>query len=98
MEEATGITPQALLSRPLLDDRLMFFYAEFLTVARSRMYSEGGGPYPLQCRAFLDHCEIYEIERESRGWLWSGIKLLDDAWLALSSAKMKAETAAAKSK
>lgn len=98
MQENTGITPAALINRPVLGPRLLFFYSEYLEVARARRYSAGGGPYPLLWGPFMDYCQIHGIEHHEQAWLWAGIKLIDDVQVELARKKLKSEVAAAKTK
>ena len=98
MQDSTGIVPAALLNRPVLGPRLLFFYSEYLEVARSRTYSEGGGPYPLLWGPFMDYCQIHGIEHQDRAWLWDGIKLIDDVQVEITRKRMKSEIDAAKNK
>ena len=98
MAEESGITPQALLNRPILCERLAHHYAVFLEVSRARTASASSGYYPLQWGPFLDYCQLHQIPHEDRLWVWEGVELIDDVWIELQRDKMKTEAEAAKTK
>ena len=80
IEDESGITPHALKNLPVLDDRLSFFYREFLQLARERTYSESGHPLKLRLGMFLDYCRFHSIDNAEARWMWNTVALLDDVW------------------
>ena len=90
--DSSGITPRALENRPVLDNRLSFFYGEFQELHRGRTYSgTTGSPRPLALCDFVDYCEFNNVSRNDQIWMWDVIKLFDQAWLEEFTKKQKLE-------
>ncbi len=98
MEEKTGITPLALVNRPVLSPRLQHHYLTFQEVSRARTSSASSGPYPLLWGPFIDYCQLHQIPRSDWLWVWQGVEMFDDVWLDLQRTKLMGEIEAAKTK
>ena len=88
----TGFTPKALLDRPVLDDRLSFFYGVFCELNRDRRYSAAGSPFSLTLRSFIDYADFYAIPQEDRLWMWETLLIFDRVWVDEAVKRAKQES------
>lgn len=86
-----GVTPQALLTRPSLDLRQVFYYNVYQEVTRSRN-AGAGGALPIPVTEILAYCELFYIAQlEERTRLFRYINRLDDAYLDHVAEKSKSQ-------
>lgn len=83
--------PKALENRPVLDDRLSFFYGLFSELNDDRDYAASGAPLPLKLRDFASYCDFWQIPQEDRTWLWGVLRIFDRVWLKIQMAKESAK-------
>ena len=82
LQEESGITPFALQNRPVLDDRLSYFYSLFLDISnRCRSYDAEGRPQDLTAAAYLAYTQVSGWPVEDVRWAWPTVALFDDVWL-----------------
>ena len=84
--------PKALLNRPVLDDRLTFFYGVFSELNEDRDHSASGAPLPLKLKDFSEYCRFWDIPPDDARWMWGVIHIFDKAWLDLQAKKLKADS------
>lgn len=90
MQDETGITPKALLDRPVLEERWHYAKSVFDELNGSRRYTMGGPaniPYSeysryANDRGFSQH-DIIEV--------WEDLALIDNIWLAKVTEKQAAQ-------
>mgnify|MGYP000007439941 FL=1 len=93
LQEESGITPFALQNRPVLDDRLSYFYSLFLDVSnRCRTYDAEGRPLDLTAAAFLAYCQVNGWPAEDMRWAWPMVATIDDVWLGILRAAETSKT------
>lgn len=98
MEAETGITPQALLDMPALDEPLRTFYGIYQDISRSRPYGVNG-PLPLTARNILDYFDINGITCPiERFHIADYADRIDIVWLNAANEQRKKEEAAEKAK
>lgn len=81
MREKTGIVPLALQNKPVLSDRLTYFYRVYLELSVERRFDSMGKPLPLTRRNVLDYCAIEGVGTDFARWVWPMVQMFDLAWM-----------------
>ena len=89
---AQGMQPRALENRPLINDRLGYYYAAFNRLSRSRDASMAG-PLPIKASEILAYCTLFNIQTvEERERIFDHIANLDDAYLEHVKTRSQVDT------
>lgn len=87
-----GITPKALLSRPALDQRQLFYYSIFTEISGDRGRTDMA-PLPLTTFDIKAYCEFYGIDDlEQRASIALQVKAMDRAYLEKAASKRNDNT------
>lgn len=84
-----GVVPKALLSRPTLDLRQVWYYNAYQAMSRSRN-AGAAGALPIPVSEILSYCELFYIAQlEERARLFRYVNRLDEAYLDHAAEKAK---------
>ncbi len=90
MQEETGITPKALLDRPVLVDRWHYPKEVFEDLGGSRRYTAGGAAN-IPFSEFYLYALAYKFEPDEMVDVWEDLKLIDSIWLSKVAEKQAAQ-------
>lgn len=90
MQEETGITPKALLDRPVLEQRWAYAKEIFDDLGGSRRYTAGGAANIPYSEYFL-YATAHRFSSEDLIDYWQDLKLIDSIWLSKTTEKQAAQ-------
>ena len=90
MQEETGITPKALLDRPVLEQRWSYPRQVFDDLGGSRRYTAGGAAN-IPFSEFYLYSKAYGFEPDEVTDVWEDLKLIDSIWLSKTTEKQAAQ-------
>jgi hypothetical protein len=90
VQESTGVTPSALLSKPTLASRWTYVYGIFRSLSRSRQYT-AGGPAGIPFSEFYAYTLLFDITALHGRQLWEDLLTIDGIWLDLKAKQNEAK-------
>lgn len=96
MRDETGITPKALLNRPVLDQIWTYPLKIWRELSADRSYISGGmGAIPgtIPFSVIMLYCSVAGMTRSEAWEVWQELSTIDSIWLSINSKKRKAQAA-----
>lgn len=91
VEEETGETPMALLTRPTVENRLAYYLKAFDRCSASRQHGSEGQPLPISMNDVLAYCQFFAVDDlDMRERLLDHLQALDEVYLDLAAKRRAA--------
>lgn len=94
IREESGITPQALLNRPTLDQIWVYPLKVWRELSADRSYISGGMgavPSTIPFSVIMLYCSTAGMTRAEAWDIWQELSTIDSIWLSINSKKRKAQ-------
>lgn len=91
-QEQSGITPRALLTRPVIPIELQFAWSVFSELSSYRLPSGMGGHSSIQLSEFLAYAGLWQFSRDEMQDVWALVHKIDSIWLEIIAKRAESET------